>query len=85
MYAHRQELEQQLATLTEKRKELEKNVSRLDDPQGIEAELRKRYGVGREGEEAIILVEEEAPPQVTSETFEKPVGMWESFFAFFGR
>lgn len=82
--AHRQELEQELAALVEKRSELEKNVARLDDPQGIEGELRKRYGVGREGEEAIILIEEkETHDAVDAEPEREESGMWDRFSAFF--
>jgi cell division protein FtsB len=59
MYTHRVELEEKLVVLQHEREELEANVGRLADPHGIEGELRKRYSVGREGEEVIILVEEE--------------------------
>lgn len=38
---------------------LERDIARLEDPRDIEAALRQRYQVGREGEEVIILVEEE--------------------------
>ncbi len=83
VYAHLQELEIELAALVEKRSELERNVERLDDPQGVEGELRKRFGVGRDGEEAIILLEEEKKPAVKAATHEEQKGFWDKFSSIF--
>ena len=58
---------------------LERDIARLEDPRDIEAALRQRYQVGREGEEVIILVEEE--PLVVEPLFdveeERAMGIWE--------
>jgi cell division protein FtsB len=54
----REELSAQLALLEEQATELEHDITMLEDPRGIESELRTRYEVGKEGEEVIVFVEE---------------------------
>lgn len=56
---HRVELEEQLMALEARAEALEADIARLEDPYGIEAELRHRYDVGWEGEESIVLIDEE--------------------------
>jgi cell division protein FtsB len=36
-------------------------IAQLDDPRGREAELRRRFDVGRPGEKLLIVVEEQHP------------------------
>ncbi len=57
----RVELVAELGRLEERKAHLEEDIANLDDPRGVEAALRKRYEVGKEGEELIVLVEEPAP------------------------
>jgi len=56
----REELAAQLARLTERAEKLQVDIAELEDPRGIEAALRQRYEVGKEGEQVVVLVEEEA-------------------------
>lgn len=54
----RSELSARLAGLEERRTELEQDIDMLNDPRGVEAELRSRYEVGKEGEEVVVFVEQ---------------------------
>jgi cell division protein FtsB len=78
--AKREELSANLMMLQQRAEELEKDIERLDDPRGIEAELRSRYEVGWEGEEVIVLVEEEKRSLKESDTQEEEVGFWKRLF-----
>ena len=48
----------ELADLKERQEKMEGRLEQLQTEDGIEAELRGKYGVGREGEEMIIITEE---------------------------
>jgi len=75
----RQELANELVALEKRSGELEKNIENLEDPRGIETELRSRYDVGWEGEEVIILVEEESATQTLSILPEPKPNIWHRF------
>jgi len=46
---------------------LQEEINRLETPQGVEAEIRKKYELGREGEELIVIVGD-AKPEVRKTT-----------------
>ena len=79
----RTELEQELRQLETRALDLEHDIPYLEDPRGIEAELRRRYDVAKEGEEVIVLLEEEreepgvptTAPEPTR-TFWSRLGTW---------
>lgn len=48
----------QLEALTERKEGIEKDLNRLQTQRGVEAELRQRYNVGKEGEEVVVVVSE---------------------------
>lgn len=77
----REELSANLTALQQRAEELERNIERLDDPRGVEAELRNRYEVGWEGEEVIVLVEEEKRSSKESDVQEEEVGFWKKLFS----
>lgn len=76
-YERRMALQAELDEIEERNATLEANIAKLHDPRDIEAELRKRYDVAREGEEVVILVEEQdnnsqaATPSVEQEVPER--------------
>lgn len=72
----RSELTAELAVLEQRASELENDIEMLEDPRGIEAELRSRYEVGREGEEMIVLIEDEMPTNIEKKEVEKKTGFW---------
>lgn len=76
-HAHNVALEEELATLEQRATALGADIERLNDPYGIEVELRKRYDVGLEGEEAIILVEPQEDGSRTQAVPAPSPGMWD--------
>ena len=80
----RVELEEELSHLELRENSLEEDITRLEDPRGIEAELRRRYDVAKEGEEVVVLIEEESqdePEQVVPT--EDDVGIIEKILRIF--
>lgn len=67
-YERRVALEEELSEVEARKAMLEANIARLNDPRDIEEELRKRYDVGRKGEDVVILVEEDTEPLDTLRT-----------------
>lgn len=78
--ARREESSEKLMILEQRAEELEKNIKNLEDPRGVEAELRSRYDVGWEGEEVIVLVEEEVPSSTENTAEEPKKGFWSMLF-----
>ena len=73
-------LSAQVAELQGRAISLEEDIERLNDPRGIESELRSRYEVGWEGEEVIVLVEDEVvEPEEKLEAVEEE-GFWSKIF-----
>lgn len=66
MADRRIEAEQELQTLKERKLELQEKVEYLTAEEGIEAEIRKNFDVAREGEQVIIIVDEEQSAAVSS-------------------
>ena len=62
----RVELASELVGLQARINTLEGNVTRLNEPRGMEEELRRRFDVGREGEQTIVLIEKTASATATS-------------------
>ncbi len=74
-------LQAQLAELEDRADSLEEDIERLNDPRGLESELRTRYEVGWEGEEVVVLVDEEEKRGVEKkEEIEEERGFWSELF-----
>lgn len=78
MRDRRIQAEQAAATLEARKDELQKRVDYLSNERGIEAEMRRQFDVALEGEQVVVIVEEEDDgPEVlplsttTSESAEK--------------
>lgn len=56
--ARKDEVAQELHSLRIRKAQLQSEIDRLATPLGVEAELRSKYDVGREGERVIVIVEE---------------------------
>lgn len=76
------ELAGELARLDDRTTALEYDIANLDDPRGVEAALRKRYEVGKEGEELIVLVEDQKPPEQNVLPLHTPT-LWEKVKGWF--
>jgi cell division protein FtsB len=73
----RAELSDELMQLEGRASALEEDIVRLEDPRGIEAELRRRYDVAKEGEEVVVLIEEEDTASSSISTQKEPQGFLE--------
>ncbi len=60
MAERRFEAELEQGRLLERRRELQADVEYLSNERGIEAEMRRQFDVAREGEQVVIIVEDEA-------------------------
>jgi len=78
----RVELEKELQLLQVRAEGLEQDIVRLEDPRGIEAELRRRYDVAKEGEEVIVLIEEEIEPEQVPSGEAQPTSIFGRLRAF---
>jgi cell division protein FtsB len=72
----RVELTAELARLDERTTSLEHDIANLQDPRGVEAALRKRYEVGKAGEELIVLVDDQKPVEQNIVPIQKQ-SLWE--------
>jgi cell division protein FtsB len=79
--ARQAELATELSKLQLRAADLEHNIATLDDPRGVEAGLRERYEVGRQGEEAIVFVEQDPPEKVQTASSTEERGLWERLMA----
>jgi cell division protein FtsB len=68
--------------LQEREADLAQKVAELEDPRGIEAALRDRYSVAKEGE-VVLVLEQSDEQQVASDDAEKK-GVWGRVLDFFG-
>ncbi len=76
MAERRLEVESEMTRLLERKAELEADVEYLSNERGIEAEMRRQFDVAREGEQVVIIVEDESTVQpleaATSTPEERP-------------
>lgn len=66
MYERRVQAEAQAKTLEEQKQKLEARVKYLTNERGIEAEMRRQFDVALEGEQVVVILEDEAAPEVMS-------------------
>jgi cell division protein FtsB len=62
----RQRVAAELAELLERERALKQEIAALETDRGIEAAIRQKFPVVRDGERVIVVVEEEAAPQATT-------------------
>ncbi len=75
------EISAALSLLEERKAKLENDIEKLDTKRGIEEELRNRYELGKEGEEALVFVEEEKKEEKQIKK-EEEMGFWKKLFDF---
>lgn len=56
------EAEATLSDLQTREKELRADIANLKSDRGVEAELRERYDLAKEGESVVVIVDPPAPP-----------------------
>lgn len=67
-----------LADLTQRASELESDIANLDTDRGKEAALREQYGMGRGGEQVIVIVDPKpaTPTEATSTSVMQRIRGW---------
>ena len=68
---------ERMGALVVEKDEVEAVVEYLESDLGREAEIRRRFRTGREGERMVVIVEDEAAESEEEE--EEPGGFWSSF------
>ena len=78
MAAKRAEIEVELNELRARKASLEETVLYLQDERGIESEIRRHFDVAKEGEQVVIIIDEEEIPALatTSEPRLEPSPWW---------
>jgi cell division protein FtsB len=82
MAERRDVVERELDALYERKAELETDVQYLNGERGIEAEMRRQFDVAKEGEQIVIIVEddEKAEPIEMATTTPKEERPWYRFW-----
>lgn len=78
---NRERAEQELAELNEREAALRARLEHIETQRGLEEEIRHTYDVGREGEQLIVLVEEE---RSDTDAEREQLSMWQRIVSFFG-
>ena len=68
MADRRADVESEIASLEERRTVLETQVQYLSNERGIESEMRKQIDIAREGEQVVIILEDESAEAVNTPT-----------------
>ena len=81
MSEKRLSLEKEIHTLEEREVSLEKEVSYLSSDRGIEAEMRRQFDIAREGEQVVIILnDEQATVTPTTTVTEEDSRPWYKFW-----
>ena len=67
MADRRAAVENEIHSLETRRQSLEQEVNYLSNERGIEAEMRRQFDVAREGEQVVIILEDEPLPPPSEE------------------
>ena len=73
---NRQRVENKVAELEKEKEKLNSDIAQLKTEEGTEASIREKFGLAKEGEEMIVIVEDMNPP------FKEDVSK-KGFFSFF--
>jgi cell division protein FtsB len=71
MAERREAVEAEVGVLSERKDALQVEVDYLSDERGIEAEMRRQFDVAKEGEQVVVIIDDEAVDEV-DETIIEP-------------
>jgi len=74
--------QEEYSELTQRQEFLESEIERLGTPEGVEEEIRERFGFAKEGERVIVLVESD---QSGASAGGSGSGFWSWLKGLFGR
>ena len=75
----REDAAKQLHDLDARKAALTESLNKLDTPQGVDEEIRKRYELAKPGEKQIIVIDATVNPKNT--TTSRPKSFWEGFLS----
>ena len=81
MAERRADKEAELRELEERKADLEEKVEYLSHERGIEAEIRSHFDVAREGEQVVVLIEDEDEGNGYGQNLEASVAETKSFWS----
>ena len=68
--------------LKERKEDLSSKIEKLNTERGVEEELRKKFGVAREGEEVVVVINPDIEKDKEKSIF-SPQGLWQKFLGIF--
>jgi len=82
MAERRSAAETEIQALQDRRENLEAEVQYLSNERGVEAEMRRQFDIAREGEQVVIIIEDEddASEDETTEAISIPSRAWYRFW-----
>lgn len=81
MAERRAAVESEIATLEERRETLDTQVQYLSNERGIESEMRRQFDIAREGEQVVIILEDEKSQELeVTATSSKKERAWYRFW-----
>ncbi|OIO33099.1 MAG: hypothetical protein COZ49_01665 [Candidatus Yonathbacteria bacterium CG_4_10_14_3_um_filter_47_65] len=83
-FVNKEKVSNELADLKEREGELTEKIGHLQSDFGIEAEIRERFGVAREGEEVVVIVPSVQDDRVASNNALKK-SFWAAIIGFVTR
>ncbi|HET8575091.1 MAG TPA: septum formation initiator family protein [Candidatus Paceibacterota bacterium] len=89
MYEHYQDTKEKMlaasakfASVAQQQNDLEQKITNLQSKSGVEAELRKKFMVAKDGEHVLVLVDQKTATNTPEETPKKE-SWWKSFLSVF--
>jgi cell division protein FtsB len=83
MAERREVAESEIKDLEERRRTLEAEVKYLSNDRGIEAEMRRQFDIARDGEQVVIILDDEEKPTSTKDIMDNapaPKRAWYRFW-----
>ena len=71
----------QLLALSEKERILDAHIANLETPEGLEAEIRQKYSVAKNGENMVIILDDSSNTPIRPAI---PATVWQRFVHFLG-
>ena len=68
--------------LSARKADLEQKIARMGTPEGVDVELREKFGVVKDGEEEVVVVAEGSTSQAAVDDKD---GLWYKFLEIFGK
>lgn len=80
MADRREAVESEIAALEARRESMEAEVKYLSNERGIEAEMRRQFDIARDGEQVVIILEDETAATAPTQTATTTKRAWYKFW-----